>query len=121
MLPFSDVQHLVEQRPRIDDDTKPSLGVLPSIPALQVPGVLLADARLYLECVLERVVDDLDDNSLIVGRIIAARGIEGALRDPDRDDADVLGSSPLLAYLPPGRFASIAESNSFPFHDGWRR
>lgn len=119
--PSQIVQASLAAAPRLDDDTKPSLSVLPTIPALQVDGVLLADARLYLECVLERVVDDLDDNSLIIGRIIAARGIEAALRDPDRDDADVLANSPLLAYLPPGRFASIADSNSFPFHDGWRR
>lgn len=119
--PSQIVQASLAAAPRLDDDSKPSLGVLATIPAVEVPGVLLADARLYLECVLERIVDDLDDNSLVIGRIVAARAIEDVLRDPDRDDADVLADSPLLAYLPPGRFTAIADSNSFPFHDGWRR
>jgi flavin reductase (DIM6/NTAB) family NADH-FMN oxidoreductase RutF len=107
--------------PRLDDDSKPALAALPMVPATTIEGVLLADAGVYLECELERVIDELDDNSLVIGRIVAARIDERARRDPDRDDADVLAAAPLLAYLPPALFAEIVEGNSFPFHRGWRR
>ena len=44
-----------------------------------------------------------------------------ALRASDADDSDVIHASPLLAYLAPGRFASIGASLSFPFHVDSRR
>ena len=46
---------------------------------------------------------------------MAAAVDERALRASDSDDSDVIHASPLLAYLAPGRFASIGESLSFPF------
>jgi len=107
--------------PRLDDASKPSLLAVPTMPATVVDGVVLVAASLYLECELDRTVEDLDDNSLVIGRIVAARVDADARRDPDRDDADVLAAVPLLAYLPPSFFASIANGNSFPFHLGWRR
>ncbi len=107
--------------PRLDDASKPSLAVLPTIAASVVEPPMLADAALYLECRLERTVDDLAGNSLVIGTIVAARVDASARRDPDRDDADVLAASPLLAFLPPAFFTSISRGNSFPFHLGWRR
>lgn len=107
--------------PRCDDDTKPALAALPTFPARVVAGDLLRDAYLHLECELERVVDGFGDNSLIAGRVVAAHVAEDALRDPDRDDGDVVAGSPLLAYLHPGRYASVSESFSFPYHAGFSR
>jgi hypothetical protein len=46
---------------------------------------------------------------------VAAHVDEGYLRASDRDDNDLIHVSPLLAYLSPGRYARVAESNSFPF------
>jgi flavin reductase (DIM6/NTAB) family NADH-FMN oxidoreductase RutF len=77
--------------------------------------VLVRDAYLWLECALERIVDGFGDNSLIIGSVVAASVDERALRAPDSDDSDVIHGSPLLAYLSPGRFASVGESYSFPF------
>lgn len=107
--------------PRLDDETKPSLAAVPTIPATVVTGNTLADATLLLECRLDRTVDDLEGNSLVIGAVVAARVDAAARRDPDRDDADVLAAAPLLAYLPPSFFSSISSGNSFPFHLGWRR
>jgi hypothetical protein len=52
---------------------------------------------------------------LIVGRISAAHAHEDALRTSDRDDQEVIHGAPLLAYLSPGRIATIQDSFSFPF------
>ena len=107
--------------PREADDSKPALAVLPSIPAKLVEGPLLADTTLHLECRLERVVDDLAANSLVIGRVVAAHVAPAALRQFDREDEAVLAEAPLLAYLQPTRYAAIAAGASFPFHDGWSR
>ena len=101
---------------------KPILQALPTVPAEVVDGVLLADATLQLECELERTVDDLDDDaSLVVGRIVAARAREGAVRTSDVDDAEILGRSPALVYLHPGRFAAVEETHAFPFPADFER
>jgi flavin reductase (DIM6/NTAB) family NADH-FMN oxidoreductase RutF len=100
---------------REEDDSKPSLAALETFPATVVDGVLVKDAYLWLECTLERVVDGFGDNSLIIGSVVAASVDERALRASDSDDSDVVHASPLLAYLSPGRFASVGESYSFPF------
>jgi flavin reductase (DIM6/NTAB) family NADH-FMN oxidoreductase RutF len=102
--------------PRGDDDSKPSLEAIPTFPASTVDGVLVRDAYLWLECELDRVVDGFGDNTLIVGRVVAAAADERALRVSDRDDADLIGDEPLLAYVSPGRFARVSESFSFPYH-----
>jgi len=107
--------------PRYPAEGKPALDVLATVPAEVVTGVLLADAWLHMECTTERVVDDLGDNSLVIGRIVAASVDEACLRAPDRDDQDLIRGAPLLAYLYPGRFAEITESRAFPFSAGMRR
>jgi flavin reductase (DIM6/NTAB) family NADH-FMN oxidoreductase RutF len=100
---------------REPDGTKPSLAALETFPAERVEGVLVRDAYLWLECARERMITGFGDNSLIVGRVIAAAVDERALRTPDSDDADIIGGLPLLAYVSPGRFGQIAQSYSFPF------
>ena len=101
--------------PRMEDGSKPTLGVLHTLPASTVDGVLVSGAYLWLECVLEQVLEGFGDNSLIIGRVVAAAADEQALRsEPQRDD-ELLQSSPLLAYLSPGRFAGVGETEPFPF------
>lgn len=106
---------------RDPDGSKPSLAALETFPADHVSGVLVHGSYLWLECIRERVIDGFGDNSLIVGRIVAASVDERALRASDSDDADVIGGLPLLAYLTPGRFARVAQSYSFPFPADFRR
>jgi len=107
--------------PRFDKVGKPALAALPVVPARVVDGVLVEGAYVELECELERIIDDFGRNSLIIGRIVAARAAEDALRVMDGDDADLIHHSPLLAYLSPGRFAKVDQSLSFPFPAGMRK
>ena len=107
--------------PRCDDASKPSLEMLSTIEATEIDGVFLEDSYLFFECRLDRIVDGFGDNSLIAGRVVAAQVSESALRSYDRDDQDVLHNSPLMAYLPPGRYASIDNTFSYPFPKGFTR
>ena len=100
--------------PRCDDGTKPNVRLLPLEPGSIVSAPLVVGATLQLECRLERTVDGLGRNSLVIGHVVAAHADPVALRSVDRDDADVLRDSPLVAYVHPGRFAMVVESNSFP-------
>ena len=107
--------------PRCEDDSKATLAALPTFPASVIDSVFLQDAYLFLECKLERIVDGFGENSLIAGRIVAAYVQQQALRVSDQDDPDLLLQAPLLAYLPPGRYAKIEQSFSFPFHRGFQQ
>jgi len=107
--------------PRFSEDEKPALQALPVFPSTKVSGVLLNGAYLYLECELDRFVDGFGVNSLIIGRIVAAHVAEDAARNEELDDQSMVHDSPLLAYLHPGRFASIADSRSFPFPAGMKK
>ena len=105
--------------PRDDDDTKPALALLPTRPARTIDGVFLEDGYLFLECSLERIIDDFGENSLIAGRVVAAQVAEDALRLSEREDADVLLAAPLMAYLAPGRYAEIRSAQAFPYPVGF--
>ena len=107
--------------PRCDEEGKPALAALPVFPARSVDGVLLEGGYLFLECVLERIVDGFGDNSLIVGKIVSALVDSRAERLPDRDDHGLLRDEPLMAYLHPGRLTEIRRSYSFPFPAGMKK
>lgn len=101
--------------PRTDAGDKPTLGLLGTQPATAVDGVLVDGATLWLECELEQVLEGYGRHSLVIGRIVRAAADPAVLRDVERDDADLLHQEPLLAFLPPSRFAEIAVTRSFPF------
>lgn len=108
--------------PREDGaEPKPMLSAMSTVEASQVDGVFLEDGYLFLECGLDQVVDGFSLNSLIIGRVLAAHVHRDALRSEDRDDQDVIFQSPLLAYLSPGRYATVKESFAFPFPADFRR
>ena len=109
------VQASLGAAPRAPDGSKPSLAAIPVFPAAAIDGVLVRDSHLWLECEVERIVEGLGENTLIVGRVVAAAVAEEALRASEADDAELIRKRPLLAYLPPSRFAEISESFSFPF------
>jgi flavin reductase (DIM6/NTAB) family NADH-FMN oxidoreductase RutF len=100
---------------RLPDGSKPTLSVLETFPARAVDGVLVRGCDVYLECELDRIVDGFGDASLIAGRVVAASAHEDSVRTSEADDADLVHARPLLAYLAPGRVASVAESLSFPY------
>jgi flavin reductase (DIM6/NTAB) family NADH-FMN oxidoreductase RutF len=107
--------------PRGGADEKPALAALQVFPAQAVEGVLVEGCSLYLECRLERVVDELGPNSLLIGRVVAAYADSDALRGGDREDGEVIREMPLLAYLAPDRFAVIDRSQGFPLPVGFKR
>lgn len=106
--------------PRIEDE-KLSLATVPTRPASAVDGVLVEGSALWLECELDRVVEGFGEHDLITGSIVAAAAPDWARRDPDVDDADLIGRHPALAFLCPSRFAPVADSLSFPFPAAFRR
>ena len=107
--------------PRCEGDAKLAMSVLPTRPATEVEGVLLDGCYLYLECRLDRIVDDLGRNSLIIGEVVAASVDKRSLRHRQTDDQDTVHQNPLLAYLYPFRFASIENSQQFPKPAGFKR
>lgn len=100
-------------------DAKAGLAALATIPARVVDGVLVDGCLVHLECRLDRIVDGFGDASIITGAVVAASVNPAALRALERDDADLIHEAPLLAYLQPGRMASIDRSTSFPFPAGF--
>ena len=121
MRPSQTVLASLAATPRSEDGSKPITEALPTFDALKVKASFVSDGYLFLECELEQIVDDLGDNSLIIGRIVAARVAEDAQRLEDRDDEELILNSPLLSYLYPGRFAEIADSNKLPMPAGFKR
>lgn len=101
---------------------KPIVDLLETIPAAVVDGVLLRDAYLSLECELLRMIAGFGDGTeLVTGRIVAARAHRDAIRVTEGDDDRLLHDAPLLAYVDPGRFASVSDTHPFPFPAGFLR
>jgi flavin reductase (DIM6/NTAB) family NADH-FMN oxidoreductase RutF len=121
MRPSQTVLASLAATPRCDDGSKPVTASLPTFAANRVDAAFLADGYLFLECELQQMVDNLGENSLIIGSIIGARIAEDALRSSELDDQDLVFNAPLLAYLYPGRFAEISNSNQLPFPAGFKR
>ena len=107
--------------PRCDDDTKPQLQVIETFRSSTVDCPVVPDGYLYLECELNRFVDGFGANSLIVGKIVAAQVDPSSLRADDLDDQDILQAEPLLAYVSPGRFATVQKTLSFPIPKGMKK
>lgn len=107
--------------PRCGDDSKPALDALPRFAASTIDGEFLSQSSLFFECELDRIVDGFGVNSLIAGRIISAMISPAAKRSMEVDDQDVIAASPLLAYLAPGRHATIDHSQAFPFPAGFKK
>jgi flavin reductase (DIM6/NTAB) family NADH-FMN oxidoreductase RutF len=101
--------------------TKPSLDQLPMLKADVVDGRFLKDAYLFLECEVDRIVDDLGENSLLIGKVAAVHVHKDAMRVSDQDKQKTLREHPLLAYVPPDRYAVIKDTNAFPFPAGFEK
>ena len=121
MRPSQTVLASLAATPRCDDGSKPITQSLPTFVAQKVDAPFVADGYLFLECELQQRVDNLGDNSLIIGRVISARIAEDALRSSGQDDEDLVFNAPLLAYLYPGRFAEISSTTQLPFPAGFKR
>lgn len=107
--------------PRDAEGAKPTLDLLSLSPARAVDGVLVEGCPVHLECSLDRVVDGLEEASLVVGRVVVAHVSDRVRISAQDDQQRLVEQAPLLAYLHPGRVASVHHSKEFPFHRGFRR
>ncbi len=107
--------------PRCEDGEKKALRALPTLPARSVEGGLLDGGRFHVECRLERVLDDLGEEGLLLGRIVAAHADRKALRSRSVPDGALVHDQPLLCYLHPNQFALVDHSTGFPFPKDFTR
>ena len=107
--------------PRSAGGSKTVLQSFATFPASQIDGEFFEDASLFFECRHFKTVDGFGENCLITGEIIAAYANKKSLRASEMDDQELIHDSALLAYLSPGRFASITRSNAFPFPADMKR
>jgi len=107
--------------PRCEDGPKAVLQSFPTVPAGKIDAEFFADSYLFLECLHYKTVGGFGANSLIAGEVVAARAHPDFVRSAELDDQDLIRAAPLFAYLPPGRFATITESNAFPFPADMRK
>jgi flavin reductase (DIM6/NTAB) family NADH-FMN oxidoreductase RutF len=101
--------------PRESDGPKTVLQSFATFPASQIDCDFIEDAYLFFECRRFKTIDGFGENCLITAEIIAAYADKTFLRASEMDDQELIHDSPLFAYLPPGRFATITRSNAFPF------
>lgn len=94
---------------------------LPLVKATTVDAPFLENAYLCLECELYKIVDGFKENSLITGIIKAAHVHKDYLRVSEKDEREQLYKNPLLAYIPPGRFAKIEKTFAFPFPKDFKK
>jgi flavin reductase (DIM6/NTAB) family NADH-FMN oxidoreductase RutF len=106
---------------RLVDGSKPTLATVPVFPARAVDGMLVEGCGLYLECALDRIIDGFGENSLIVGRVVAAAARRGFVRDEHVDDTELLSRLSPIVYLAPGRWGIVRETYTFPFPIGFSR
>lgn len=107
--------------PRCEDDTKPELDRLDTFSASEIKGAFIQNGYLFLECRLTKIIDGFGENSLIMGEIIQAHAEKDVVRSPSHDDNELIYQHPLLAYLSPGRFAIIDETQAFPFPEKFKK
>jgi len=101
--------------------TKSSLDQLPTRASEIVDGVFLDDAYLFLECEIDQIVDNLGENSLLIGRVAGVHVHQDLLRTTEQDEDAEFRDHPLLAYVPPDRYATIDETYAFPFPTGFSK
>ena len=89
--------------------------------ASSIDALMMCDAYAWLECALDRIVDDFGQYSLVAGKVIKAYVHQDDLRLSERDEARMIRENPLLAYIAYGRFAEISETLGFPFPKGFDR
>ncbi|NNE34136.1 MAG: flavin reductase [Rhodothermales bacterium] len=106
--------------PRREGRKKPALKALPMTRASTIDAMFVADSYLFLECELDRIVSGFGENCLISGIIRRAAVNKESLRLFELDDQVMLERRPILAFLPPERYAVLKSTRPFPFPDGTR-
>lgn len=92
----------------------PLTGEIATLPARHVDAPMVHGAYVLLECRVERVIDGFGASSLVDGSIVAAHLDREARRHSEADDYDLLRRRPVLAFVSPGRIATIGHSDALP-------
>ncbi len=106
--------------PRCGDDhnVKAIVDGLPTFKSENIDALFVKNAYLYFECELMKIIDGFGEFSLITGKITGAFVSNDSLRVSEGDDQKMIYQSPMLAYLPYGRFAEIKNTLAFPYPQG---
>jgi flavin reductase (DIM6/NTAB) family NADH-FMN oxidoreductase RutF len=107
--------------PRCEGGDKPVIDLIRTFPAAEIDGFFAEDGYLYFECRHFKTVDGFGDNCLITGEIVRGWADDEFLRHTETDDQETIHASPLLAYIAPGRFATVDRSNAFPFPESMKK
>ena len=107
--------------PREDDGSKPSLTEIETVEADAVDAPAVKDAYAVLECELLQTVDEFGENALVAGEIVGKYVHSDAYHATDEEPESVLERAPVMAYLYPDRFASVSETQAFPFPEGFEK
>lgn len=107
--------------PRHEGGEKTVLQSFPTFPAKKIDGEFIEDAYLFLECRQFKTIGGFGDNCLITGKVVAAYAHPDYIRSTQLDEQELIHDAPLMAYLPPSRFATITKSNAFPFPADMKR
>jgi len=107
--------------PRCDYNKKPGLDALNTFPATEISGNFISDGYVFLECRLMKIVDGFGENSLILAEIVAAQAWSDAIKNPSHTDNESIYHHPQIAYISPGRFAIIDETQAFPFPANFKK
>jgi len=84
---------------------------LTAMPSREVSPPSIAECRVHLECRLHRIVEGLGEDSLIIGRVVAASA-DSDIIDPSPDS---LQRHPLLVYVYPDHWTMVKEAERFRF------
>jgi len=108
---------------REEDDSKPVLDKIPTVPAKGIDGKFLADSYFQFECKFTENLGKFGEWELVVGEIVAARVDKAMARKTGNgmDEGKLIYDNPLLGYLHPDRFSVIKESHVFPFPKKFKR
>lgn len=107
--------------PRTETEEKPSLKGVESVDAETVDAPAVRNAYAVLECELIKTVDGFDKNELIAGEIVGKYVDRDAYRSDDTEPELLFDRAPVLTYFYPDRYASVSETNAFPFPSEFQR
>ena len=122
-LPNQVVLASLSASPRCDNISKSKsiVEALPTIKATTIDALCIAESYLFLECILFKIIDGFNENSIITGKVIAAHVDKNYLKDSEKDEQQQFKENPLLVYIAYGRFAKITETYNFPFPKNFKR
>lgn len=107
--------------PRSDDNKKPGTDLLDTFPATEIEGHFVKDGYIFLECRLLKMIDGFGENSLILSEIVGAQAWSDVIKNPSHTDNESIYNHPQIAYVSPGRFAIIDETQAFPFPANFKK